>query len=89
MSRNLDESVRCDVCGRSSLLWNCMRFTPYDDMDPGFIACLFCVRSFNTIVAYTKSACEVQAHVEWVHDGHTEAMPSSAPYHPHATSVGN
>lgn len=81
MSRNLEASVRCDVCGRTSLLWLCMRITPYDDTQPDFLACTFCVRSFNTIAALTQSECALQAHVQWVHEGHTDAMPSSSPYH--------
>lgn len=81
MSRNLEAVVRCDVCGRTSLLWNCMRLVPHDDTQPDFLACVFCVRSFNTIAGLTQTTVQLHAECEWVHEGHTDAMPSSSPYH--------
>ena len=84
MRSNLDESVRCDVCGRTSLLWNCLRITPHDDDHVAFLACVFCTRSFNTICSLTSTTVELAAEVEWVHEGHTDAMPSSRPFHRNA-----
>lgn len=85
MSINLDETDRCDVCGREARRWNMLQVVPDDEDLPGFFACVFCIRSWNTLNLLTESVFRLQAEISWLSEGKHANMPSAAMYHTGAT----
>lgn len=58
-----------------------LQVQPDDDDLPGFFACIFCLRSWNTLNLLTETTAILKGEVTWCSKGKREPMPSTNPYH--------